>query len=72
MERAKTKAVFFNNDTNSKTRSVICEAMGKLLLLKPDDDEIRKFLLDYFNDIDQTVIEKSFSVLSELPHHKHL
>lgn len=46
--------------------------MGKLLLLKPDDDEIRKFLLDYFNDIDQNVIEKSFYVLSELPHHKHL
>lgn len=48
--------MFFNNDTNSRTRIVICEAMGKLLLLRPDDDEIRKFLLDYFNDVDQAVI----------------
>lgn len=38
--------------------------MGKLLLLRPDDEEIRNFLLDYFNDMDQAVIEKSFNILS--------
>lgn len=33
---------------------------------------MRKFLLDYFHDEDQTVREKAFFVLVEIAHVRHL
>ena len=45
--------------------------MGKVLALQPQDDEIRKFVLDYFHDNDFLVREKSFYILLNISNEKH-
>lgn len=45
--------------------------MGKVLALQPQDEEIRKFVFDYFHDKDSLVREKSFYILLNISNEKH-